>query len=70
MRNSNLGELGSEYISKLILGNKSLLEMDMFNCDINEAGGNLIGAALKQNFCIEKLSIGDNQISRKDIDTI
>jgi Ran GTPase-activating protein (RanGAP) involved in mRNA processing and transport len=70
LRNSNLGELGSEYISKLVLNNKSLIEMDMFNCGINESGGNLIGAALKHNFCIEKLSIGENQINRKDIDTI
>jgi Ran GTPase-activating protein (RanGAP) involved in mRNA processing and transport len=70
LRNSNLGVLGSEFISKLVLNNKSLIEMDMFNCGINESGGNLIGAALKHNFCIEKLSIGENQINRKDIDTI
>ena len=70
IRNSRLGEIGSEYISKLILGNKSLLEMDMYNCSINEVGGSHIGTALKQNFCIEKLSIGENKIHRKDIDTI
>jgi hypothetical protein len=65
-----LGLAGSEYISKLILGNKTLIELDLYNCRINEAGGSLVGTALKQNFCIEKLSIGENQINKKDIETI
>lgn len=47
LRNSKLGYVGSEYISKLILGNKTLVELDLFNCSINEAGGALVGAALK-----------------------
>jgi len=70
LRNSNLDLVGSEYISKLILGNKTLIELDLFNCSINEAGGALVGSALKQNFCIEKLSIGDNRINKRDIETI
>ena len=70
LRNSKLDLIGSEYISKLILGNKTLIELDLFNCSINEAGGALVGAALKQNFCIEKLSIGENRINKKDIETI
>ena len=52
--------VGAEYISKLILGNKTLVEFDLFNCGFPEQGGSLIGTALKQNFCIEKLSIGEN----------
>jgi Ran GTPase-activating protein (RanGAP) involved in mRNA processing and transport len=47
LRNSNLDLVGSEYISKLILGNKTLIELDLYNCSINEAGGALVGAALK-----------------------
>ena len=47
LRNSNLGLTGSEYISKLILGNKTLIELDLYNCRINEAGGCLVGTALK-----------------------
>ena len=65
-----MGLVGSEYISKLILGNKTLVELNLFNCSINEAGGALVGAALKQNFCIEKLSIENNRIKKKDIETI
>lgn len=39
--------VGSEYVSKLILGNKTLVELDLYNCSIKEAGGALVGAALK-----------------------
>lgn len=42
----------------------------MFNCEIAEHGGNAIGNALKTNFCIEKLSIGDNNINTKDVEQI
>jgi hypothetical protein len=54
----------------LILSNKTLVEFDLYNCGFPEAGGTLIGSALKRNFCVEKLSIGGNNISRKDIETI
>lgn len=70
LRNNNVELIGSEQIAKLILSNKTLIEFDLFNCGFPEAGGTLIGAALKQNFCIEKLSIGENHISKKDIETI
>ena len=40
----------------------------MFNCEIAEKGGNAIGNALKTNFCIEKLSIGDNTLNTKDVE--
>ena len=33
-------------------------------------GGNAIGNALKTNFCIEKLSIGDNKLHRRDVEQI
>lgn len=42
----------------------------MFNCKIAEDGGNAIGNALKTNFCIEKLSIGDNKIFQRDVEQI
>jgi hypothetical protein len=42
----------------------------MFNCNIAEEGGNAIGNALKTNFCIEKLSIGDNTIFQRDVEQI
>jgi len=38
----------------------SLVLLEIFNCGIDEAGGNAIGNALKTNFCIENLSIGEN----------
>jgi Ran GTPase-activating protein (RanGAP) involved in mRNA processing and transport len=47
LRNCNLDMVGSEYVSKLILGNKTLVELDLYNCSIKEAGGALVGAALK-----------------------
>jgi len=57
-------------IAKLIDGHKSLVEIEMFNCNIAEEGGNAIGNALKTNFCIEKLSIGDNTIFQRDVEQI
>ena len=65
-----IGDQGAESLSKLILHNKSMIELDLYNCQIRENGGSLIGNALRQNFCIEKFSIGENTIHRKDIDTI
>jgi len=70
LRNCDLEQIGAEYISQLILGNKTIIELDLFNCRLPQEGGNLIGNSLKQNFCIEKLSIGENKITRKDIETI
>jgi hypothetical protein len=65
-----LGEIGAEAISELILGNKSMIELDLYNCQISKSSGSSIGSALKQNFCIERFSIGENTIHRKDIETI
>lgn len=47
LRNNILVDIGSEAISKLILANQSMIELDLYNCNINENGGTLIGAALK-----------------------
>jgi len=69
-RNSNLGEEGANAIAELIRDHLSLVEIEMFNCDIAEEGGNAIGNALKTNFCIEKLSIGDNTIFQRDVEQI
>ena len=48
----------------------SLSFLEIFNCGIDEAGGNAIGNALKTNFCIEKLSIGENVLHERDVDQI
>ena len=69
-RNSNLGELGANAIAELIRGHMSLVELEIFNCGIEETGGNVIGNALKTNFCIEKLIIGQNYLSKKDVEQI
>jgi hypothetical protein len=47
----------------LIRTNQSIVELEVFNCNITEKGGNAIGEALKTNFWIEKLSIGENLLN-------
>jgi len=66
-RNSALGEVGALAIAELIKGHMSLVELEIFNCRIDEAGGNAIGTALKTNFCIENLSIGENILNNNDV---
>jgi len=44
--------------------------LELFNCGITEEGGHILGAALKTNFCIEKLSIGENMLAKKDVEHI
>jgi len=48
----------------------SLVELEIFNCGITEKGGNIIGNALKTNFCLEKLSIGENILNKRDVEQI
>ena len=55
-------------MAKLIENNSNLIELEIFNCNITEAGGNEIGNALKTNFKIEKLSIGDNKLNIQDVE--
>lgn len=69
-RNSNLSDVGAEAISNLIAGHQTLVELEIFNCGIGEQGGNAIGNALKTNFCIEKLCIGDNILAQADCEQI
>ena len=69
-RNSNLGEEGAQAIANLIGGHQTLVELEIFNCGISESGGNCIGNALKTNFCIEKLCIGDNILAQQDVEQI
>jgi hypothetical protein len=52
----------------LIKDNKTLIELEVFNCGITEVGGHLIGSALRTNFCIERLSIGENILNKKDVE--
>jgi len=47
-----------------------LQELEVFGCSITKEGGNSIGNALKTNFCIEKLSIGDNKLQKDDVNQI
>lgn len=67
-RNSNIEDQGAEAIANLIRNHKSLIELELFNCGITEKGGRAIGDALKTNFCIEKLSIGENILNKKDVE--
>ena len=57
-------------MASLIRGNKSIVELEVFNCNITENGGIAIGDALKTNFCIEKLSIGENILNKDDVNQI
>lgn len=47
-----------------------MVELEVFNCAISEKGGAAIGEALKTNFCIEKLSIGENILNKRDVEQI
>lgn len=67
-RNSPLGDRGAEAVANLIRNHKSLIELEVFNCGISERGGHAIGDALKTNFCIEKLSIGENILNKRDVE--
>ena len=67
-RNSNLGWVGANAIAELIREHMTLVELEVFNCSIDEKGGSAIGNALKTNFCIEKLSIGDNILDNSDVE--
>jgi len=69
-RNSKLREVGAQAIAELIKGHMSLVLLEIFNCEIDEAGGNAIGNALKTNFCIENLSIGENILHQRDVEQI
>ena len=70
LRNCDLGDIGAEFLAKFVLGNKTLLELDVYNCGFPESGGEIFGKALRQNFTISQLSIGRNSISKRDIDAI
>lgn len=69
-RNSKIGDEGALAVSQLIQGNTTMVELEVFNCGISEKGGTAIGDALKTNFCIEKLSIGENILNKRDVEQI
>ena len=69
-RNSKIGDEGAHAVANLIKGNVSMVELEVFNCGITEKGGSAIGEALKTNFCIEKLSIGENILNKRDVEQI
>ena len=70
LRNCIIGDTGSKAVAELIDNNKTLIVLELFNCGISSKGGNDIGQALKTNFCIEKLSIGDNKLKKEDVEQI
>lgn len=47
LSNNKIGVGGSKAVAKLILSCTTLLELDLFNCSINEEGAVELGAALK-----------------------
>ena len=55
---NQLGDAGAKAMGKFISVSKSVLELDLFGCGIEELGGAEIAYSLKSNFCIEKLSVG------------
>lgn len=65
-----MGDSGANAIADLIEDHKSLMDLEIFNCGITENGGKTIGNALKTNFCLEKLSIGENILAKKDVEQI
>jgi len=67
-RNSDLSDTGAQAIAELLSNHMSLVELEIFNCGITELGGNKIGNALKTNFCLEKLSIGENILNKRDVE--
>jgi len=67
-RNSDLSDVGAHGIAELLSNHMSLVELEIFNCGITENGGNIIGNALKTNFCLEKLSIGENILNKRDVE--
>ena len=69
-RNSDLSDVGAQGIAELLSNHMSLVELEIFNCGITEKGGNIIGNALKTNFCLEKLSIGENILNKRDVEQI
>ena len=70
LRNCKIGDQGAFALANIISGNSTMSDLEIFNCGISEKGGNAIGVALENNFVIEKLSIGDNKLSVKDVGQI
>ena len=68
--NNPFGAVGAEAVSQLILKSGSLVELDLFNCQIEEQGAIRIGQVLKLNFSTQKVSVGANQISEDTLGVI
>lgn len=69
-RNSQLGDPTAIALASLLRSNTTMIEVELFNCGVSEKGGEAIGDALRANFCVEKLSIGENRIDKRDVDQI
>jgi hypothetical protein len=55
--NNEVGDIGAEGIAMLIQDHPSLLNFNIFNCAIQNAGGNKIAHRIKKNFKIQTISI-------------
>ena len=68
MRNCQIGDIGANSLADLVGEHPAMTELEIFNCGISIQGGNSIGNSLKNNFRIEKLSIGDNVLDKRDVE--
>ena len=50
--------MGGEAVGKLILESKTIIELDLYNCQLDKDVTKLLSISLKKNFCIEKMSVG------------
>ena len=60
--------MGGEAVGKLILESKTIIELDLYNCQLDKDVTKLLSISLKKNFCIEKMSVGQNGMEAKEID--
>ena len=70
LTNNNVGKIGGEAVAKLILESKTIIELDLYNCQLDKDVTKLLSSSLKKNFCIEKMSVGQNGMEAKELDLI
>ena len=70
LRNCQIGDEGANALAKLVGNHPAMTDLEIFNCGISIEGGNNIGNSLKNNFRIQKLSIGGNKIEKTDEEQI
>ena len=70
LTNNNVGKIGGEAVANLILESKTIIELDLYNCQLDKDVTKLLSSSLKKNFCIEKMSVGQNGMEAKELDLI